>query len=140
MTLCPHPARAREITAEAVGSSGIPALEVLQALGFERSAARFLPMLQDHAGKGRRALLVSGEDGACEQCSKACYIDCSATSARVHRACRHPVGNVRLGRTRTIVSDPSTPVASTTFLIMITPRYNDCHTRCHTVRVASRDP
>jgi hypothetical protein len=59
--------------------------------------------------------VIGREHGRRERCSKACYSDRPTTSARVHRVRWHPVENARIGRTRAIASDPSTPAASTIF-------------------------
>jgi hypothetical protein len=69
--------------------------------------------LQDRAGKGRGTPVNALEHSRRERCSKACYINCPATSARVHRRRWRPVENARIGRTRTGTLDPSTPAAST---------------------------
>jgi len=73
-------------------------------------------MRQDRAGDGGGALVIAREHGRRERCSKACYSDCLATSARVHRVRWSPVEDARTERTRAIASDPSTPAASTHFV------------------------
>jgi len=65
---------------------------------------------------GRGVLVVSVEYGHCERCSKACYIDCPITSARVRRDSRYSAEDARIGRIRTAIPDPSTPAASTSHL------------------------
>jgi hypothetical protein len=69
-----------------------------------------LSPLQDRAGDGRSELAVSVEHSRRECCSKACYIDRPVTSARVRRDSRCRDEDVRRGRTRTTISDPSSPM------------------------------